>query len=241
MEHLIADYRHRIQAGTLTPADFRTLLRYYTATNVPEIWSDPPRYDQLDTFVDELFQLKSPPQPLHPITPEMIPYQTTPIRLVLDMVDRLRLTSSDVVYDLGAGLGRVVFTIALLCTSEMRGVEIEPAYVAYAQHRAQDLKLTRTSFINTDARAVDYSDGTVFFLYTPFKGTILRRVLALLRAQSRTRQIRLCTYGPGTLEVQDQDWLASDDDPERDIHHITIFESKRTSRRAPVMRRRQGR
>lgn len=240
MEHLIASYRRQIQDGTLTPADFRALLRTYATTDVPEIWSDPPRYDQLDTLVDELFQITAPPQPTHPITPEMIPYQTTPVRHVLELVDRLGLTSDDVVYDLGAGLGRVVFTVALLSTSRVKGVEVEPTYVTYAQRLAQELSLIRVSFINADARTIDYGDGTVFFLYTPFKGTILRRVLALLRSQARRRQIRLCTYGPGTLEVQDQDWLASGDDPERDIHHVTIFESKRASRRMAVMRRRQG-
>lgn len=241
MEDLIADYRRRIQEGTLTSADFRALLRDCITPDVPEIWSDPPRYDLLDTLVDRLFQIEAPPQPLHAITPEMIPYQTTPARLVLDMVDRLNLTSNDVVYDLGAGLGRVVFTVALLSSGQVKGVEVEPAYVAVAQQRAHALGLTRVSFIDADARAADYGDGTVFFLYTPFKGTILRRVLALLQAQARTHQIRLCTYGPGTLEVQDQGWLTSDDDPERDIHHITIFASKRASRRMSVMRRRQGR
>lgn len=241
MEDLFADYRRRIQEGMLTPADFRALLSGYITPDVPEIWSDPPRYDQLDTLIDGLFQIEAPPEPLHAITAEMIPYQTTPMRLVLDMVDRLNLTSNDVVYDLGAGLGRVVLTVALLSSSRVIGVEVEPAYVAAAQQRAHALGLSRVSFIAADARAVDYGDGTVFFLYTPFKGTILRRVLALLRVQARTHQIRVCTYGPGTLEVQDQDWLTSDDDPERDIHHITIFVSKRASSRMAMIRRRLSR
>ncbi len=153
------------------------------------------------------------------------------------MADRLALSSDDVLYDLGAGLGRVVFILALASAGHMKGVEVEPAFVDDARRRARDLNLARVSFINADARQVDYADGTVFFLYTPFKGSILRRVLALLRAQARQRRIRVCTYGPGTLEIQDQDWLTSDDDPENDVHYVTIFESTQAPRRPVALRR----
>ena len=39
------------------------------------------------------------------------------------------------------------------------------------------LKLERVTFIQQDARAADFSGGTVFYLYTPFTGSILRSVL----------------------------------------------------------------
>lgn len=233
------NYRHQIREGTLSPAAFCALLHSYALPNLPETWSDPPRYDQLDRLLDEILQIDALPPPLYPIGSEMIPYQATPLRILLDLVERLALTPDDVFYDLGAGIGRVVFGMALMSAGHMKGVEVEPAYVEYARHRAQDLNLAQVFFINADARAMDYADGTVFFLYTPFKGATLRRVLALLRSQARTRQIRVCTYGPGTLEVQDQDWLTSDDAPERDIHYVTIFESIRLRRRAPVARYRR--
>lgn len=238
MFQLLADYRRLIREGTLGSAAFRALLHSWARPDLPETWTDPPRYDPLDQLLDGILQIDAPPPPLHPVEPEMIPYQTTPIRLLLDMAERLALTSDDVFYDLGAGLGRVVFGMALMSPGQIKGVEIEPAYVEYAQQRAQQLNLARVSFVNANAQALEYADGTVFFLYTPFKGATLRHVLALLRGQARTRRIRVCTYGPGTLEVQDQDWLTSDDDPERDIHYVTIFESTRPRRRASVARRR---
>lgn len=233
---LFADHRRRIREGALSPAAFCALLHSYRLPNLPETWSDPPRYDQLDTLLDGILQIDATPPPTYLVGPEMVPYQTTPLRILLDMVDRLALTPDDVFYDLGSGLGRVVFGMALMSVGQMRGVEVEPAYVEYARHRAQELNLAQVSFVNADARAMDYTDGTVFFLYTPFKGATLRSVLALLRAQARTRPIRVCTYGPGTLEVQDQDWLASDDDPERDIHYVTLFKSTRPRRRISVAR-----
>ncbi len=84
----------------------------------------------------------------------------------------------------------------------------------------------RTTFINGDARDVDYADGTVFYLYTPFKGSVLQTVLERLRAESQRRRIRVCTYGPGTLEVLPQEWLVSSDSWEPDIHRPTIYESR---------------
>ena len=235
---LVPALRARILTG-IGPAEFRMLLHTLALPSEAETWHDPPRYDHLDSVLDGVLQIGAPPPPRSQLDPEMIPYQATPVRILLDMVDRLHLTPDDVFYDLGSGLGRVVLGMALMSTGRMKGVEIEPAYVEYARERAQALNVPQVSFVQADARSCDYADGTVFFLYTPFKGVLLRRVLTLLRAQSRTRRIRVCTYGPGTLEVQDQDWLMSDDDPDRDIHYVTIFESIRPQRRSPLSRRRR--
>ncbi len=235
-ERLFAVYRRRIRENTLTPEAFRALLGIYATPARQETWSDPPPYDDLDTLVDRLFSIDTPPPAQSPVEAEMVPYQPTPVRIVLDMANRLALSPGDVFYDLGAGLGRVVFVMDLVSAGQMKGVEVERAYVEFAQGRARDLNLAQVTFINADARAVDYADGTVFFLYTPFKRTILRRVLTLLRAQAGTRPIRICSYGPGTLEIQDQDWLTSADDPDRDVHHVTIFESRRPSRSSTVRR-----
>lgn len=235
-ERIFAVYRRRIRENTLTPEAFRALLGTYATPARQETWSDPPPYDHLDKLVDRFLSIDSPPPTQRPVEAEMVPYQATPVRIVLDMASRLALSPGDVFYDLGAGIGRVVFVMALASAGQMKGVEVERAYVEFAQDRARDLKLAQVTFINADARAVDYTDGTVFFLYTPFKRTILRSVLTLLRAQAGTRPIRICSYGPGTLEIQDQDWLTSADDPDRDVHHVTIFESRRPLRSSMVRR-----
>jgi SAM-dependent methyltransferase len=239
VEDLVPALRSRIQAGTLGPVVFRALLHRLALPSEAETWHDPPRYDHLDRVLDGILQIAAPPPPRMELSPEMIPYQATPARILLDMAERLELAPDDVFYDLGSGLGRVVLGMALMSMGHIKGVEIEPAYAEYARERAADLNFRQVSFVEADARFVDYADGTVFFLYTPFKGTTLRHVLSLLRAHSRTRPIRVCTYGPGTLEVQDQDWLRSDDDPERDIHYVTIFDSIRPRHRRPPTRRRR--
>jgi hypothetical protein len=63
------------------------------------------------------------------------------------------------------------------------------------------------TFIQQDARAADFSSGTIFYLYTPFVGTILSAVLDSLRRETAGREIRVCTYGPCTPTVAKERWL----------------------------------
>jgi len=46
-----------------------------------------------------------------------------------------------------------------------------------------------------DARDADCKAGTVFYLYTPFSGSILRVCSIGLRHEASTRTFRVCTYG----------------------------------------------
>jgi SAM-dependent methyltransferase len=224
-DRLFMAWRDRIVAGDYLPDELVRLLSSYRDDSLPEAWDDPPRYDQLDTFVDGLLHISLIPRLQRQPEPEMILYQPTPVRIVLDLLARLRLTAEDVFYDLGSGLGRVPIVVALASPARARGVEFEPAYCAYAQRRARELNLSRVTFANSDARDADYAEGTVFFLYTPFRGKILQRVLERLRYVARTHPIRVCTYGPGTLPVMEQEWLACVDDHEPDVHRGTIFQS----------------
>lgn len=223
-EQLFVSLRAQVQAGDYDKAALRLTLERCVDPNLPEEWDDPPRYDALDTLVDGILQIGTLPRAQRQPEPDMVGYQPTPARIVLDLVRRLALGPADVLYDLGCGLGRVVLLAALASDARVTGVEFEPTYVAFAQRRAADLNLARASFINADAREVNYADGTVFFLYTPFKGKILQRVLALLRYEAGRRRIRVCGYGPGTLDLLEQDWLAAVDEP--DIHRAEIFVSR---------------
>jgi hypothetical protein len=63
------------------------------------------------------------------------------------------------------------------------------------------------SFINQDASEADYTDGTFFFMYTPFTGRLLQQVLDKLDREAQTRPITLAAYGPCTVHVERQSWL----------------------------------
>jgi hypothetical protein len=66
---------------------------------------------------------------------------------------------------------------------------------------------------------------TVFFLYTPFEGRMLEQVLKRLRDESRTREIKLYTYGPCTLQVAQQNWLERVDRNGSEVYRLAIFKT----------------
>ena len=99
--------------------------------------------------------------------------------------------------------------MASICTgANCTGIELEPSYVDCALKSARSLKLNNVAFIQRDVRAADLSGGTVFYLYTPFTGSILRDVLNSLRGEAARREIRICTLGPCTRVVAEQPWLS---------------------------------
>jgi hypothetical protein len=105
------------------------------------------------------------------------------------------------------------------------GIELEAAYVASAQECAQSLHLTSVYFIQQDARTADLSRGTIFYLYSPFTGSILAEVLERLRKESIQRPIRVCTFGPCTRAVAQESWLNAS--AVADPGQITVFQSCR--------------
>ena len=95
----------------------------------------------------------------------------------------------------------------LLTGAACIGLEIQPALVQAAQGRAAWLKLDRTRFVAGDAADLlrFISTGTVFFLYCPFGGERVARILDDLEAIARTREIRICCVHMPPL---DRPWLA---------------------------------
>ena len=173
-------------------------------------------YDALDELVAGVLRLSDPGSELRPLAPEMVFYQPTPARHVLDMLVRTALGPRDVLVDLGSGLGHVPMLAALCTGARALGVEWQPAYVACAQRAARALGLEAVRFVAADARDADLSAGTVFFLYTPFGGSVLRAVLDALRAQAARRPIRVCTFGPCSRIVAGESWLRADGPPALD-------------------------
>ena len=180
-------------------------------------------YDDLDALVNGLLLAEVPPEGPSRRDPEMLFYQPTPARIVLEMVERADFRQQDVFYDIGSGLGQVSILVHLFTGVRATGVEVEPEYCDYARRCARGLNLSRVRFVNADAREADYSDGTIFFLYTPFTGRMLQQVLERLGHESEKRRIRLCTYGPCTPHVAGQTWLERLDQNGNQVDKLAMF------------------
>jgi SAM-dependent methyltransferase len=165
-------------------------------------------YDVLDVFLNGLLRLDTIPQETRAREPEMVFYQPTPARVILELTEMTSISPADVFYDLGSGLGQVCILIHLLTGARTRGVEFETAYCDYARQSARQLNLPEIEFINSDARLANYSDGTIFFMYTPFKGAMMESVLQKIEIESLGRSIRVCAYGECVNQVSNQAWLS---------------------------------
>jgi Histone methylation protein DOT1 len=181
-------------------------------------------YDYLDELVSGVLQFEKPAASIVQLPADMVFYQPTPARHIFDLIRRTALTERDVLVDLGSGLGHVPLLAAICTNARSIGIELEAAYVDCARQSAQTLNLNNVVFLQQDARAADLSSGTVFYLYTPFIGTILRTVLDSLRHETASRKIRICTFGPCTAIIAQEQWLETLGAAE--AHQITIFCSR---------------
>ena len=132
-----------------------------------------------------------------------VPYLPCGVDEILAMVREVPLTEDAVLVDLGSGLGRVVILAHLLSGATALGLEIQAALVERARACCGALKLNRISFECCDV-AERRLDGSVFFLYAPFNGELLARVLVRLREVAGRRKIVVCAVG---LELGEVEWL----------------------------------
>jgi len=219
--------QQEISQGKFRGKEFEALVRAYVNF---ESNSDEEGYDNLDIFINRLLSLQYMPEQSTALEPEMVFYQKTPARIVFELAKEGGFKKEDIFFDIGSGLGQTVMLVNLLADIRTVGVEFDPAFCKYSEECAAMLGLQNVAFINTDAREADYSLGTVFFMYTPFKGKMLGDVLEVLRKESLQRKIRVITYGPCTTDVAGQDWLhltsGNDFKPGRNAEFISASHQK---------------
>jgi hypothetical protein len=215
-----------IRKGEYTGTGFMSLVNEYADFNLGDNeHQKEPGYDNLDIFINGLLSLKTMPEQTRDLEPEMVFYQKTPVRIIFELVEKINFNKDDVFYDLGSGLGQVAILVNLLSGVATKGIEFEPAFYDYARDCAAELDLSDITFINADARQADYSDGTMFFMYTPFNGGILQEVLEILRKESLRRKIKIVTYGPCTTEIALQSWLDFAGPKDDNIYKLAVFSS----------------
>ncbi|MGO8817842.1 MAG: SAM-dependent methyltransferase [Terriglobia bacterium] len=97
---------------------------------------------------------------------KQVPYVPTPQDIVEKMLDLAKVTSDDVVYDLGSGDGRIVITAAQKYGAHAVGVEINPELYNESSKRIKDLGLDdRAHIIYEDMFDVSVHHATVVMLY----------------------------------------------------------------------------
>lgn len=110
---------------------------------------------------------------------EEIPFVPTPIEVVDRMLEIARVTSGDVVYDLGSGDGRIVIRAAQKYGARGVGIEMDLELLELSRKRASEERVAHlVEFKAQDALTVDVSPATVVTLYMlPWFNEKIRPVL----------------------------------------------------------------
>ncbi|WP_052767125.1 hypothetical protein [Luteibacter rhizovicinus] len=184
-------------------------------------------YDALDALLAGVLAIDEPDVADPAPPPEMVFYQPSPARHIVDGIRRASISASDAVLDLGSGLGHGPMLVHMLTGARARGVEREPAYVDSAARAAFGLGLGRgeVAFTAMDARDADMTGVDVFYLFTPFLGTVLRDVLAKIETEASRRPLRVVALGPCARSFARMPWLHSRDPDPAATDRIVVFRS----------------
>jgi len=97
---------------------------------------------------------------------KQVPYVPTPQDIVDKMLELAKVSSDDVVYDLGSGDGRIVITAAQKYGAHAVGIEINPDLFRESSNRIKELGLDdRAHIICEDMFDVSIHRATVVMLY----------------------------------------------------------------------------
>ena len=118
--------------------------------------------DTIDSSIQPIPGLDLPPE-----TQESdVPYVPTPDGVVNRMLQLADVDSSDVVYDLGSGDGRIVIQAARAYGARGVGIEIDSELVAEARQNAREAGVSDlVEFRQGDLFEADISDATVVTMY----------------------------------------------------------------------------
>jgi SAM-dependent methyltransferase len=98
--------------------------------------------------------------------PKFIGWVPTSPEFIGSFFELCPLSSSDIVYDLGSGDGRLLFAAVERGTKRCVGIDIDPDQVNASRQAAKSKGMdNRVIFIEADVMAVDLSDATVIFCY----------------------------------------------------------------------------
>lgn len=179
-----------ISGGTLNKVSFRSgweALGF--APNVGDAGTP------ADDYLDGLFDSPRAEQDAA-LPPLGSPNMATRARKAADFLSVMEPGVDDVVFDLGSGSGKLALTVSASSVGRVVGVEYFQPYVDASRVSATALSLSNLRFDCADVRDVDFSEGSIFYLYFPFRGALAQSVAERLGVLAKHKDIRIYATGP---------------------------------------------
>ena len=183
-----------LHCGPVEPAAFRAALLSVPAS-------------ERDAWLDVAFGLEEVAADGPELPPSCTPYLPCPVGAVLGALEHTQLAPDGVFVDVGSGIGRAALLAQLCSGASAVGLEIQPALAEASRRLARRLHVSRFSVLEGDAAQLieRVGEASVVFLYCPFGGERLERVLDGLAGLARARPIHVCAVQLPPLE---RPWLA---------------------------------
>jgi len=125
-------------------------------------------------------------------------YETKDYFYLRKVIKLLKIQENDVVYDIGAGMGRFLCLIATKKVRKCVGIEIAEDLCVIARNNAVRLRFRKApiEIRCCDAATADINDGTVFYLYNPFGMNTMKEFVFNLELSltSNPRKIRVVYF-----------------------------------------------
>ena len=214
--------RTLLSSAQSTPAVFREAL-----TRVPPL--------ERDAWLDLALGIEGVPDDGPELPRGCVPYLPCPVDALVRAVDLAGVQATDVFVDVGSGVGRAAIVAHLLTGAAAIGLEIQRALVLESRELTRRLGVSRFNAVEGDAVSLTgyVMIGSVFFLYCPFSGARLEKVLTDLEVLARTRTIHICCVD---LELPSRPWLTLVSPRSHDlaVYRSTLTASAASSATAPA-------
>lgn len=164
--------------------------------------------DRKNGIITYVPRLKSPPDP----TAVIGPYDPLSYDALRIIEAHLRPQPSDVIYDIGSGMGRISCYFAQRDIAKSIGIEIDEGLAKIAEANVKTLRYRKAQLelVVCDATQHDYSDGTIIIIYNPFNVDVMANFLKQLERSlvAKPRYLRVVSANPITRKAFDAcGWL----------------------------------
>ena len=174
---VVEKYRRILIDEELSHSETRAILDRFTTYRRSHLPANHYTEQNLDLLIDLIFGIDVETARIPNNRSGMVHLERTPASAVIEFIDRLNIKGTETLYDLGSGLGHVIYVFRLLTDIHCIGIEIEREYHTLAMNALRQSNLSKVCFVNADAQEVEFDDGDIFFMFSPFSGKVFENVL----------------------------------------------------------------
>ena len=143
---------------------------------------------------------------------DSIAYEPLDYPFLLRTLNAMDLQETDIVYEIGCGMGRVLCLLARRRIRRGVGIELSAELAERARANVTAVRAPKSPVhvVTGDAAMADYDDGNVFFMFHPFGPSTMRATLDRIRVSidRRPRTVRIMYVNPFHEDVLEASgWL----------------------------------